>query len=249
MLDFVDIREWKVVCASYVRLLEEMDAWRRDGGRRFVCFADGNGLSLAWRRDLELRAAYRRADAVCADGIAVAALARLNGGDGHRLTGPELFARALEYGVSRGWRHYFCGTDDATLAALKANAERRWPGVRIVDAFAPEFAADPQLPPIEKGTVDFLWVALGCPKQEKWCARHLGELGASVVLPVGAAFDFLAGTAHEAPRPLRALGLNWLWRLLTGGRRVFVRNVRCVSTSLAILVGEGWRRLKRKDHL
>lgn len=238
MLDHIDIRRWKILDASYSQMLEAMDAWRKDGGRHYACFCDGNGLPLAWRRDDELRAAYAGADAVCADGIAVAALARLHGGDGRRLTGPEIFARALEFGVPRGWRHFFYGTDASTLAALKANVERRWPGARIVGTFAPEFSDDPQMPPIEKGAVDFLWVSLGCPKQEKWCARHKDELAAPVLLPVGAAFDFLAGTAREAPRPLRALGLNWLWRLLTGGRRIFLRNARCVSESLWIVMLE-----------
>lgn len=239
MPDYINIRYWKILNASYSQLLEKMDGWRKDGNRHYVCFCDGNGLPLAWHRDVELRKAYAGADAVCPDGLSVEVLARLFGGmDTKRLMGPELFARAIETGVTRGWRHFFYGTDNATLAALKANVERRWPDVQVVGTFAPEFSDDPQLPPIEAGTVDFLWVSLGCPKQEKWCARHLNELCVPVLLPVGAAFDFIAGTVREPPRWILCLGMNWLWRLLTGGRRVFLRNIKCVSGAFLIVLRE-----------
>ena len=77
--------------------------------------------------------------------------------------------------------------------------------------------------------VDLLWVALGGPRQEKWMQKHLGRIPVSVMLGVGAAFDF--HTAHQswAPKWIRSIGMEWLWRLCTGGKRVFVRNVICVS--------------------
>ena len=242
MISKVQTRHFAIADCSCDEMLEQLEAWRRDGARRTVCFCDGNGLPLAWRGDPELRAAYAKADAVCPDGIATAALARIYGGRVSRLTGPRLFAAALAHGVPLGWRHFLYGTDAATLAALKANVEARFPGVKIVGTYAPGFSDDPALPPADAAACDFLWVALGCPKQEKWSERHRGEVNAKVVLSVGAAFDFLAGRATEAPRWVQAAGCNWLWRLLTGGRRVFARNVRCVAASAALLLRECLRR-------
>lgn len=242
MIQKIQTRYFEIANSSYAELLEQMNVWRKDGGRHIVCFCEANGLSWVKRGDAELRAAYAHADAVCPDGLSVQMLARLSGGKGvKRLTGPELFARALAFGVARGWRHYFYGTDAATLVALRQNVEARCPGVQIVGTYAPGFSDDPQVPPIKKGTVDFLWAALGCPKQEKWCARHKDELGVSVLLPVGAAFDFLAGRVASTPEWMSRVGLCWLWRLLTGGPRVFLRNVRCVSSALGMLVREWWR--------
>lgn len=238
MLQLVQTRYWKVVRGTYDSLLEAMDVWRKDGQRHTVCFCDGNGLPRAWRGDEELRAAYASADAVCADGIAVDKLAKMCSGLSGRIIGPKLFPAALEYGVSRGWRHFFYGADEATLAALKAKMEERFPGVKIVGTFAPEFSPDPQLPPSTATSYDFLWVALGCPKQEKWCARHKNEVDASVLLAVGAAFDFLSGKVPDTPEWVHKIGMCWLWRLLTGGRRVFVRNVKCVSAALWVLLSE-----------
>ncbi len=246
MISKISTRYFAIADCSCGELLEQMEAWRREGTRRTVCFCDGNGLPRAWRGDVALRQAYAHADAVCPDGIATAALARIYGGRVSRLTGPQLFVAALEYGVSRGWRHFFYGTDAATLAALKANVEAKFPGVKIVGTYAPAFADDPALPPADAAPCDFFWVALGCPKQEKWSERHRNDVNATVVLSVGAAFDFIAGRATEAPRGIQALGLNWLWRLLTGGRRVFARNVRCVAASAGLLLRELASRLVRE---
>lgn len=247
MLQLVQTKYWKVVRGTYDSLLEVMDVWRKDGQRHTVCFCDGNGLPRAWWGDEELREAYASADAVCADGIAVDKLAKMCSGLSGRLIGPKLFPAALEYGVSRGWRHFFYGADEATLAALKAKMEERFPGVRIVGTYAPEFSLDPQPPPplsppppltSTSTSCDFLWVALGCPKQEKWCARHKNEVNASVLLAVGAAFDFLSGKVPDTPEWVHKIGMCWLWRLLTGGRRVFVRNMKCVSAALWVLLSE-----------
>ncbi len=243
MLNKVRVRYWDVVRASYKEFLNEMETWRRDGRRRVVCFCDGNGLSRAWRNDLALRETYRIADAVCADGIVTDLLARLYGEDNKpgRLIGPKLFPAALEYGVSRGWRHFFYGSDEETLVDLKKKMEERYPGVRIVGTYAPEFALDPRVPPKDAPVCDFFWVALGCPKQEKWCAAHKDEVNASVLLPVGAAFDFHSGRVADTPEWIHRIGCCWLWRILTGGRRVFFRNVKCVTVSAVIFMSEYFR--------
>ena len=237
MIDKVKTRYWDVALATYEMLLSEMDDWRaRRCGSRFVCFCDANGLAHGWR-DAEMSAAYTKADAVVADGQVMLWLAKICGSRlPGRVIGPVLFEKAMEYGVSRGWRHAFCGTNEGTLGKLKSNIEARYPGVKIVGTYAPEYAADPAVP---KGIdSDFLWVALGSPKQEKWCARHLREFKAAVILPVGAAFDFHAGTQKPVPQWVHRCGVCWLWRMFTGGWRVFKRDVWCVPRAAWILVCE-----------
>jgi N-acetylglucosaminyldiphosphoundecaprenol N-acetyl-beta-D-mannosaminyltransferase len=59
------------------------------------------------------------------------------------------------------------------------------------------------------GTV---WVSLGCPKQEKWMAAHRNRIQA-VMIGVGAAFDFHAGTSKRAPSWMQHHGLEWLHRM------------------------------------
>lgn len=62
--------------------------------------------------------------------------------------------------------------------------------------------------------IDILFVAFGSPKQENWIATNLDKIPAKVVIGVGGAFDFISGNVKRAPRVLRNLGLEWLFRLI-----------------------------------
>lgn len=249
MLKKVKMRFWEVASCTYRQLLEEMELWRDErvhsdsGSRRsrYACFCDAMGLAKGWQGG-DLRNAYRNAEVVLADGSATKMLAKICGGDlPDRVIGPFLFPDALEYGVKLGWRHYFYGTNKETLDKLKMKMEERFPGVQIVGTYAPEYSPDPAPP--KNVDCDFFWVGLGCPKQEIWCMHHAHEINAVACLAVGAVFDFYSGKAPHAPVFIHKLGLRWLWRLLTGGKRVFKRNMYCVPRAMGILLVE-WIRIR-----
>ena len=61
---------------------------------------------------------------------------------------------------------------------------------------------------------DIVWVGLGLVKQEQWIQQHLGRINAPWMIGVGAAFDYHAGTIPWAPSVVRAVGLEWLFRLI-----------------------------------
>ncbi len=62
--------------------------------------------------------------------------------------------------------------------------------------------------------LDILFVALGFPKQEEFMSSHLNEVPVRVMVGVGGAFDYISGNVARAPKPLRNLGLEWLFRLI-----------------------------------
>ena len=65
-------------------------------------------------------------------------------------------------------------------------------------------------------------MSLGCPKQELWMAAHRGRIDA-VMVGVGAAFDYHAGTIQRAPLWMQNAGLEWFYRLVTEPRRLWKR--------------------------
>ena len=77
-----------------------------------------------------------------------------------------------------------------------------------------------------------VWVSLGCPKQELWMAAQRGSVQA-VMVGVGAAFDFHAGTVRRAPPWMREHGLEWLHRLVSEPRRLWRRYL--VTNTLFVL--------------
>ena len=142
---------------------------------------------------------------------------------------------ACKHGVSRGWRHYFYGGHEGVAEELRSRLTALYPGLQVVGATSPPFR---ELTPEEiqalaqelrEKRVDFLWVALGGKRQETWMRQHLGHLPVPVMLGVGAAFDFHTERQRWAPHWMQHWGLEWLWRFCTGGKRLFKRNLLCVS--------------------
>jgi N-acetylglucosaminyldiphosphoundecaprenol N-acetyl-beta-D-mannosaminyltransferase len=182
---------------------------------------------------------------VLADGSVTKALAWVFGGKlPERVIGPYLFPKAMAYGIEKGWRHFFYGAAPGTVDLLADKMRKQYPGVQIVGTLSPPFGAltveqDEQVRrQIEAAKPDILWVALGCPKQEKWTHDHVGKIEVPMILPVGAVFDFYSGRIPPAPDWVHFIGLCWLWRLLTGGKRTFKRNAWCVPRAAGVLIME-----------
>jgi N-acetylglucosaminyldiphosphoundecaprenol N-acetyl-beta-D-mannosaminyltransferase len=104
---------------------------------------------------------------------------------------------------------------------------------------------------IDRSGVQILFVGLGAPRQERWMAEHKGRVNV-VMLGVGAAFDFLAGSKRQAPRLVQTLGLEWLFRLVNEPRRLWrrylYRNPRFVALFATQLVGTWLGRRASVDH-
>jgi exopolysaccharide biosynthesis WecB/TagA/CpsF family protein len=92
---------------------------------------------------------------------------------------------------------------------------------------------------IERQKLDVLIVGMGTPLQEKWVADHIRPQHARLVLTVGALFDFVSGTVPRAPRMIRALRLEWIFRLLQEPSRLWRRYIVGVPVFLFQVV---WHR-------
>lgn len=78
---------------------------------------------------------------------------------------------------------------------------------------------------INKLKPDFLWVGIGAPKQELWMAEHKEKIHDTVMLGVGAGFDFLAGTLKKAPKWMEQASLEWMFRLMMEPKRLWKRYI------------------------
>ena len=235
MFQTISISDVSVNLSSPEMAMEEIESLLSGGGRHYVCFFEGNTLHWAYG-DKEVRDVLNGASLCYPDGIAAAKLASWKlGKEVERVSGPSFILKACEYGVAKGWRHYFFGGKEGVAEELSWALTERYPGLQVAGTFSPPFRemTDDEVEAfcreLREKKVDLLWVALGGPRQEKWMHRFLGRIPVPVMLGVGAAFDFHTARQAWAPRWIRAIGMEWLWRLCTGGKRVFVRNVVCVS--------------------
>ncbi len=200
-----------------------------DAGGSHVHLANAFTLALADSHP-EVRRVFAGSALNLADGKPLAwfSLLRRQSPRVHHVRGPQLFLDVFARDRAAGLRHFLLGSTPETLAALSAALESRFPGVAIVGAESPPFR---ELTPDELAEQDaritasgaqIVWIGLGTPKQD-FEAKRLGESLPVVAVAIGAAFDFTAGTTREAPKWLRTLGLEWLFRLASEPRRLWRR--------------------------
>lgn len=180
------------------------------------------------RQDPELRRILLDADLALCDGAPIVWASRILGNPlPERVAGSDLVPLLLELARQKGLRVFFLGASPEAAAAAIVNVGRRHPGL-LVAGHSPPFGAfqaaddDAIERRLAEARPDLLFVAFGCPKQEKWIAAHYRALGVPVSGGVGATIDFLSGR-RRAPMWMRRAGLEWAFRLLAEPRRLFGR--------------------------
>lgn len=163
------------------------------------------------------------------DGGPLSSIGRKRGCPGmQRTTGPELLGEILRISKEKGYRHYFYGSTEETLQKLRGNLEKEYPGIQIAGMYSPPFrvltAKEDEMivEQINEAKVDFVWIGLGAPKQERWMAAHQGKIE-GLMIGVGAAFDYYAGNIERAPGWMQKCNLEWLYRLIQDPKRLFKR--------------------------
>jgi len=205
-------------CCTYDHILSVMGKGMLDHQFRYISITNTESLYHAVR--IHSHGEYiRHARFSCCDGVGVVLAGKMLGHDIPRLHGPDLLLKCSEYGIEKGWRHYFYGGREGIPELLSANLSLKYPGFITAGTYSPPFrplttSEDKEaIARINQAAPDILWVGLGLLKQEKWIADHLGKVKVPWMIGVGAAFDFYAGTIKRAPLPFRRAGLEWLYRL------------------------------------
>lgn len=197
-----------------------------DGRSLEVHLCNAYTLSLV-DRDATLRDALLRADLNLPDGTPVAWLLRSHGLR-QPVRGPGLVNDVAAAGAARGLRHYFWGGAPGVAQAVAEQLRRAVPDLEVAGTDTPPFGDpdDAELKALAErvrgARAQVLWVALGTPRQD-YLVPRLAPLAGCPVVPVGAAFDFVAGTVQEAPAVLHGTGAEWVFRLSREPRRLWRR--------------------------
>jgi N-acetylglucosaminyldiphosphoundecaprenol N-acetyl-beta-D-mannosaminyltransferase len=208
-----------VTALGFNDVISRLVGWarRRDRGR-MVCVANVHMLVEA-KRDPAFAEILEGADAVVPDGMPLVWLLRRAGFQTQdRVAGMDLLPALCAAAEATDISVYFLGSTESVLAALKAKLRAIHPRLRIVGMEAPPFRETTQLEDaaiverIRRAEPGFLFVALGCPRQEKWIDRNIGNLRC-VAIGVGAALPVFAGVRRRAPATMQRSGLEWLYRL------------------------------------
>lgn len=176
------------------------------------------------RRDAELSACLEDAELLIPDGIGVVvALRWLCGVRVARLAGADLMIDLCAQAEERGYPIFLLGASEQVSSAAQVELLRRFPQLQVagrLNGFNGLSDEATVIRRIRESGARILFVALGSPQQEKWIARNWTKLEPIVIQGVGGTLDVLAGTVKRAPESWRALGLEWLYRLLSQPSRI-----------------------------
>ena len=220
----------RVNALTYERAVERFTAWARSGESRYVCVATVH-MVMEGYDNRDFQEIVNNADAVTSDGMPLVWGLRLLGHrDATRVYGPDLTIALCETAAREGIPVGFYGSSEQVLDDMIMELQRRFPTLPVVYRQSPPFRplseaeSAREIEEIAASGARMLFVGLGCPKQERWMAAHRGQLD-TVMLGVGAAFDFIAGSKRHAPNWMKATGTEWVFRLVTEPRRLWRRYV------------------------
>jgi N-acetylglucosaminyldiphosphoundecaprenol N-acetyl-beta-D-mannosaminyltransferase len=215
----------------------------------YVCLTNVH-TTVESQRSAALRAAVDGAYLSVPDGMPLTWILRRRGHlETEKVTGIEFIPVVASSGVDRGLRHFFYGGAPGVAVRAGLRLEEIVPGVNIVGAASPPFADAHGGWPIaelerelRRTRPHVLWIGLGAPKQELLMAELAERVDVPVMVGVGAAFDYLAGTKAAAPTALRHIGLEWLFRLAIEPRRLARRYIVGNTIFLWLLARDALRR-------
>lgn len=219
-----------------------IERWICERSRNYVCVTGVHGVMESRRND-RLRRIHDQAGMVTPDGMPLVWFARLFGRKrSERVYGPDLMRKMTAISELRGYRQFYYGGAEGVATKLKQKLIGVHPKLEVAGALCPPFreltAAEDEaiVEAINAARPHIVWVGLSTPKQEFWMASHIGLVEAPVMIGVGAAFDFLAGTKRQAPVWMQRNGLEWLFRLCSEPRRLW-RRYAYIVPGFVILTG------------
>jgi exopolysaccharide biosynthesis WecB/TagA/CpsF family protein len=183
---------------------------------------------------------YAAQDMVVADGWPIVTLSRVARQPVELMPGSELIVPLCELAAETGCTVAFVGSANDTLEKAAETLMAQIPDLTVAYTHAPAMGFDPEGEAAARICADLhaqgialCFLALGAPKQETLAARGRSLAPNTGFASIGAGLDFIAGHQRRAPRWVRKLKMEWLWRALSSPLRLGPRYLKC----LAVLPG------------
>jgi N-acetylglucosaminyldiphosphoundecaprenol N-acetyl-beta-D-mannosaminyltransferase len=209
--------------------LHTIDGWISRRESHYVCVTGVHGVMESWR-DERLQRIHNAAGLVVPDGMPLVWLSRAMGfRKVERVYGPDLMLALCERSARRGHSQFFYGGAPGVAEQLTSRLRGQFHSLKVTGVYSPPFRSltseedSAVVDCINSAKPDIVWVGISTPKQERWMFEHRRRLDASVLIGVGAAFDFHAGLKKQAPHWMQKSGLEWLFRLISEPRRLWRR--------------------------
>ncbi|MBC8441501.1 MAG: WecB/TagA/CpsF family glycosyltransferase [Deltaproteobacteria bacterium] len=224
-----NILKIKVNITSYKKVVKQILNWiDADNAGKYICVSNVHMCMEAFDNP-DFCKIVNEADLVVPDGRPLVwAQILLGQKNASQVRGSDLLLTVCKEAEKAGIPIGLYGGTEKTLAAFIAFLKTRYTNLKIPFASSPPFREltqkeeDNYIHKLNTSGASVLFVGIGCPKQEKWMAKHKDRLNC-VMIGVGAAFDFFSGQKSHAPKWMQNAGMEWIFRLASDPKRLWKR--------------------------
>ncbi len=194
--------------------------------KRTKIFTPNTNMIATANKNENLKALLNRADISIADGIGVVLASKIIGTPlPMRLAGIEIGEDILEIAARKNYRIYLLGSTNDILKKAKSNLESKYKSLKICGTHHGYFDVNSTenervIESINKSNADIIFVCMGFPRQEEWIDNNAQKLSTVMLsIGLGGSIDVWSGKIKRAPKILRLICLEWLWRILIETKR------------------------------
>ena len=228
----------RVSVGSYENFLKRILLLAKENKSSYVCVCNVHMLIEAYK-DENFNEIVNTGALVTPDGMPlVKAMKTLHGIDQDRVAGMDLMPDLMRLSEKEKLSVFLYGSTDDVLNKIVLKVQTEFPNLEIY-TYSPAFKElsfeekEYVIKMINSVNPSFVFVALGCPKQEKWMSEHDNKVN-SCMIGLGGAFEVYAGIIDRAPKFMQDNALEWLYRLTKDPRRLWKRYL--VTNALFIVL-------------
>jgi len=215
----------KVDCTHLDGVLKKVAGWITDSRERRYIVTPNPEMVVQAQKDEKFKQALNGADIAIADGIGLVwALNWINRRQKRRIkrvTGIKVMEGLCRMADKNNWKVFLLGGGVGIAVKASVKLKQAYQNLQIMGWAGPQNIekADKEekrklIKKINEYKPDLLFVAYGHAKQEKWIAENLDKLKVKTAMGIGGAFDYIVKPRLRAPKWMREMGLEWLWRLI-----------------------------------
>jgi N-acetylglucosaminyldiphosphoundecaprenol N-acetyl-beta-D-mannosaminyltransferase len=217
VIDFAGIKVDNVNMAEAVEIVRHLIVARSPS----LIVTPNPEIIVAAQQDEEFKQIINGAVLRVPDGASLVVVSRLLGCPlKERVSGIDLMTELIKASAENGYRVFLFGGAPGIAMTAADKLIKLYPKLNIAGTLHGYLSDDSGIVSLIKTAhPDILFVGLGAGRQERWLDRHLTELNVPVAMTIGGSLDVLSGAKKRAPRWIRAMSIEWLYRLLTEPQR------------------------------
>jgi N-acetylglucosaminyldiphosphoundecaprenol N-acetyl-beta-D-mannosaminyltransferase len=235
---------------SEAEVIQRLEDLARSGQPHQVVTANLRFVTLA-RRDESFARIVNSSTLVVPDGMPLIWASKIAGDSlPARITGSKILHWSAKLAAREGYSFFLLGTKPGVADEAAQRLQELYPGLKIAGTQHGYFRAEDEphvVQRIREARPQFLFVAMGCPKQEQWIAENLAALQVPVCVGIGGTLEIVTGRLKGAPGWVQRIGLEWFYRMAQEPGRLWKRYlVEDMPTGIGLGFSAVGRRLGRK---